>query len=444
MAKWDQDYESDDYGPSSRRQAYLDQMDEGGEGRASTGPVGPRELAPSPPSSGPLPPSAPSPSPSAGFVGNDVYTPSAGSPAAMGPNGGTPTTGLDPYTSQFAQMYQQLLGRQAGDADFLAQSQNPGGIAGVKSSILSSPEYALYQASKNTSQDPTKGNTKADYAGGPDQSILQLLQGGMDPQQAIALFNRTNGRGTGNEAVFYNDNRGVTIGLPTGYAALTPNGWTWTPRGPEGGQGGAIGGFDTSRGMTPEISQYFKALTDAVQQQLAQNQQLMQGRRDSLLRLMDQGNKPVDLQNDPVLKAQSDTYRVSKKRGEAEGRAALAERAAFTGLNSGGQGSGSFESGLASLGERTNEDIASHDAQLAYGELNARRQALLQAIQIADAIGARNEAQQLNTALAQIDAALKQAQMAQSQGMFEDQKAFDYTQLLEMANRNAYLGALNG
>lgn len=75
------------------------------------------------------------------------------------------------------------------------------------------------------------------YDGGNDQSILSLLQQGMDPQQAVQLFNQTNGRGTGNEAVYYDDNRGITIGLPGGYAALTQNGWTWTDRMPEtGGQ----------------------------------------------------------------------------------------------------------------------------------------------------------------------------------------------------------------
>lgn len=441
MAKYDQDYgeQYDEYAQKAGKQAYLDQMDDGGG--VSSSPGVPKATT-TPTSTGPLPPSAPSPTPSSFLAGDQ--SPAGINPSLMGPNGGTLQTGLDPYTSGVMDLYQNLLERKASDADFLAQSSNPGGLQGIEKSILASPEYAAFQASQKN-PGITKGDGKTpDYAGGPDQTILQLLQGGMDPQQAIALFNKVNGRGTGNEAVFYNDSRGTTIGLPTGYAALTPNGWTWTARGPEGGGGQNIGGFNTSNGLTPEISQYFKALTDAVQQQLAQNQQLMAARRDSLLRLMDQGNKPVDLQNDPTLKAQSDTYRVSKKRGEAEQRAALAERAAFTGLNSGGQGSGSFESALGSLGEQTNEDIAAHDAQLAYGELSARRSALLQAIQIADAIGARSEAEQLNVALAQIDAAMKQAQLTQNQNQFADTTAFNYAQLLENSNRNAYLAALNG
>lgn len=81
---------------------------------------------------------------------------------------------------------------------------------------------------------PTTPPAASGYTGGPDATILGLLQSGMDPQTAIAIFNQANGRVTGNEAKYYNDNRGITIGLPTGYAALTPQGWTWTVRGPEG------------------------------------------------------------------------------------------------------------------------------------------------------------------------------------------------------------------
>lgn len=110
----------------------------------------------------------------------------------------------------------------------------------------------------------TAPSTAPAYGGGPDQSILALLQGGMSPQEAIALFNQKNGRTTGNEALYYNDSRGVTIGLPSGYAALTPNGWTWTTRTPETGGGGA-GGTSTAGGGAAGSGQDFNSLLKSLQ-----------------------------------------------------------------------------------------------------------------------------------------------------------------------------------
>lgn len=109
---------------------------------------------------------------------------------------------------------------------------NPdGSVANLPSGFHWDPNFAAVVKDAATTQ--TTG-----YGGGDDQSILSLLQGGMDPQEAVSQFNQKNGRSTGNEAVYYNDSRGITIGLPGGYAALTPNGWTWTNRVPETGGGG--------------------------------------------------------------------------------------------------------------------------------------------------------------------------------------------------------------
>lgn len=49
--------------------------------------------------------------------------------------------------------------------------------------------------------------------------------------------------GYGMDYKAYDDSRGQTIGLHTGYLAKTPNGWTWTQRGPETGGGGGGGGM---------------------------------------------------------------------------------------------------------------------------------------------------------------------------------------------------------
>ena len=118
----------------------------------------------------------------------------------------------------------------------------------------------------------------------------------------------------------------------------------------------------------------------------------------------------------------------------------MAERMAQQGL---GQ-SGAFDTTVQGILEGTGENIASHDAALVGNEVQQRRQEVLQALQIANAIGARTEAATLQTQLAQLDAKLKETQLAQQGQQFGDTMGFNYAQLIAQMNRDAYLNALNG
>lgn len=182
----------------------------------------------------------------------------------------------------------------------------------------------------------------------------------------------------------------------------------------------------------------------AQMQQAQANDPTVQAQRAALLRILNQGDQPIDVQNDATLGPAAAAYKTARRQGANEDRAALAERAAFTGLNSGGQGSGAFESGVQGINEQASQDIAGNQASLALNELSARRQQFAQALQLADAIGARSESAQLQTRLAQIDAEMRKYGYDQQQGQFEDTQAFNWAKLIQDANRDALLQGLGG
>lgn len=126
-------------------------------------------------------------------------------------------------------------------------------------------------------------------------------------------------------------------------------------------------------------------------------------RRKKLLDMLHAPQGPVDL-TDPNIQSQSVAFSSARNRAATQQRNALAERAAASGLNSGGAGSGSFDSGLNSIYESAGRDIAGNDSALIGKEVDARRTQLMQALQMANSVGAQDEANQLQTALANLDA----------------------------------------
>jgi hypothetical protein len=74
---------------------------------------------------------------------------------------------------------------------------------------------------------PVAGQTPSAY-------VLALINAGYSPQAAADKANADLGLGYGNSAVYYNDERGQTIGLPEAYLAIGRDGkWGITPRMPE-------------------------------------------------------------------------------------------------------------------------------------------------------------------------------------------------------------------
>lgn len=93
-------------------------------------------------------------------------------------------------------------------------------------------------------QPPTRSVDAGTSGPAPTAAYLHsLITGGMDPQAAIAQFNKETGRTTGNEAVYYGPevHGKPTIGLPDSYLSLESNGWGITQR-PQGGDPGPQSG----------------------------------------------------------------------------------------------------------------------------------------------------------------------------------------------------------
>lgn len=167
--------------------------------------------------------------------------------------------------------------------------------------------------------------------------------------------------------------------------------------------------------------------------------------RAALLRLMSRSEPgPIDVNADPNLSPQARAYSDARQRGAQRERASLAERSAFGGLNSGGAGSGSFTSGVADIGERAGQDIAGQQAGLVGQEVAARRQDLLNSLQLANAIGARDQSASIQTQLANLDNQYRYSALNQNQSQFNDQYGLNKAQLGANLNRDAYLSLLGG
>ena len=399
----------DQYDPDPRRRALLDQMPDpqaGSSGAppvASPAPVG----APRAPSTGPLPPSAPSPNvtyPEQRPSGiTPVETPTA-APATAAPAGWDQTKWADPTHQTTKYEVGRILAKYPPTSAGLQQAwaeiqaRFPGTSFNGKDTIsglpgTQGPVDVLHDASTGGSGWGWRDQVARDAAG--------------DAPGAAG-----------------NDTRAIDLG-----------GVKYDPR--SGYQFGYTGGQ-----LPTEIANFYTTQTQAIQRQQQEQAQIQATMRDALLRMMAQGQEPVDMTNDPG----AATYRNAARREQRQGRDALAERAAFLGLNSGGQGSGSFESAIEGQEQDVRRDIAGYEANRATTELQNRRGLLVQALQMAQALGARTEATDLQRELAQLDAQLRQQQLGfgyaglgQQQGQFEDSMGFNYANLLANLNRGSYL-----
>jgi hypothetical protein len=119
--------------------------------------------------------------------------------------------------------------------------------------------------------------------------------------------------------------------------------------------------------------------------------------------------------DDPNLRGVSQAYDRAQQRNAQRMRAQLAERAAQTGtLESGG-----FDTEALGYQAQAGSNAAAFDAELVYGEMNARRQELQQGLALAASIGDAESGRELQRQLSLLDASLQRAQMTQSGSQFD-------------------------
>lgn len=133
---------------------------------------------------------------------------------------------------------------------------------------------------------------------------------------------------------------------------------------------------------------------------------------------------------DPIIKNQVDAYRNEKTRASQAQRAALAERAAASGLNSGGAGSGAFESGVGGILEAQGEDVGQFSAGAVSKELYSRRDKMTQLMHMALQTGDNEMARNLQMQIAQMDNQLRYATLGEQgrqfdAGLGENRRQFD-------------------
>lgn len=177
---------------------------------------------------------------------------------------------------QINALYQQYLGRAASQAEYQGWASGtfgPPNLPSVTQQIQNSEEAARYRAAHGGGSTPSP-NTPTPSGSGPSspdlaQSMLQRLNAGGQTMSARDMVDEFNRAYPYLQALYYNDSRGETIGFREGYLAKTPQGWTWTVRGPEGasnpGGNPAPGGYPgTNVFDDPATANFEKLLNELI------------------------------------------------------------------------------------------------------------------------------------------------------------------------------------
>lgn len=259
------------------------------------------------------------------------------------------------------------------------------------------------------------------------QYLQSLIQSGMSPQDAVAAFNQRTGRTTGNEAVYYNDSRGQTIGLPEGYLTAADNWGSLTAHGNESGGGG---------GDNSALLDYLKQQAAATAAQKAADQQ----KADALYATLDARAKQglsID-PNDPIIKGQTDAFRAQTDRA---GRNYLADLAESSGplANLSGQ--------QRITAEHAGQAQATYQAGLLANELSARRGEIADALHSQGAMLSDAQRNDLQAQLGNYDALIKQQGLAQNASQFNASQAQQLQEYLrslglQQDQQNNYWNAL--
>lgn len=235
-----------------------------------------------------------------------------------------------------------------------------------------------------------------------------LAANGGDVQKAIDQYNAwvaTSGAKSLQPSVGKNN----TIGLNNGTYLVAPHTggnnsdqWQVVQRGNESGGGGDTSGSDygTAFGKTAINPSSIPGTVQAMDPQI----------HDAIMKLLTEGQTPPSA-TDPIIKNQVDAYRAQQDRSRDQGRAALAERAAYEGTPT-----STFDTQLQNMYEQEGQNVAGFQANLIGGDLQARRQQVVDAIQFAQ--GADRTALQLQ--LANIDNALREQGLGTQNQQFYD------------------------
>lgn len=160
--------------------------------------------------------------------------------------------------------------------------------------------------------------------------------------------------------------------------------------------------------------------------------------RSQLLQILRNGQKPIDA-SDPQIASQMNASTVLADRMAQQQRSAAAERASFNGLNSGGAGSGGFETELRGIQEDEGQQLQGIQADL-FGRAIQREQAKLQqALSLAVQSGDAESARAIQMQIANLDNQYRYSALAQQGSQFNDQFGLQAGQFQYQKDRDAAL-----
>lgn len=237
-----------------------------------------------------------------------------------------------------------------------------------------------------------------------------------DPAGGVA----TSGGGTTNAGRTYVDHRtyappGGGSGadffsrLNTGEAVAEKPGSTWQHDGSGwywDSPGAGTGGVATSGGGTPAGTRATTAEDALADDAPVEGSTTTEGTQklfnDTLIGLLGQDPSNISI-SDPTLRPQADAFAAAQERARRQRQEASAERFGATGMES----SGAMDAEVASGYDDMGRNVGAFNASLVGGELQRRRQEIMQAMALAGNMLNADLARDLQKELAEIDAALR-------------------------------------
>lgn len=295
---------------------------------------------------------------------------------------------------QIKAVYQGWLGRAPNENDYNSWMGNDD----FENQIRASPEAQAYAAANHRNPNTGQPQPQQQQAGGATQFTRGMSR--QQAEQAVAQ---------------YFQSRGVQP-YPTSINSWGGYWDAWGKNDPEyfmrrlekadefgggfqtegGGSGQSSGGSSSQRssGATYATDPYVAA---------------------AIQRLLSRGEAGTSA-SDPNIKGPTDAFRAQTDTNVRRTRAALAERAASEGLNSGGAGSGAFDSAIQSQLEQQGRDVGSYQGNLMTKEIEAKRQDVIAALGFSQG----EERNRLSAMLADLNDQLQRAQLGQQNTQFYD------------------------
>lgn len=266
-------------------------------------------------------------------------------------------TGWDAFRPKLQSVYKKYLGRDLGQNE----GANWYGNDNYERDIFDSPEAVAYRqrqpdvATSSTPSDSTPSKTW-------DENTFWNELLGSGGRTTTDLTNWLNSSGYGKLGVKQFGSKGDKITLPGGTS------WDVVmSAGDGGGKGFYKGSLEGARDAG-----YSAATSTAAKNPLVE---------EALSRLFARGFSPVDA-NDPTIQAQFGATSRTIDRGAQKARQQAAERAAYGGTLTGGEG-GAFDATVNGINEKATEQKGGVMADLMAQELQARRQDVITALSAA-------------------------------------------------------------